>query len=85
VTDLDKVRRFRATTGSDFPLLIGAGLTAANAREQLLEVEGAIVGSYFKDTYTDTGIVDGAHVAELIRSVEGLRAEMTAGARRMGA
>ncbi|MEP9371980.1 BtpA/SgcQ family protein [Mesorhizobium sp. KR1-2] len=85
VTDLDKVRRFRATTGSDFPLLIGAGLTAGNAREQLLEADGAIVGSYFKDTYTDTGIVEGSHVAELIKAVESLRAENAAVALRMGA
>lgn len=85
VTDLDKVRRFRATTGSDFPLLIGAGLTAANAREQLLEADGAIVGSYFKDTYADTGIVDGAHVAELMSVVEGLRGESAATAMRVEA
>jgi len=85
VTDLDKVRRFRATTGSDFPLLIGAGLTATNAREQLLEADGAIVGSYFKDTYADTGIVDGAHVAELLEAVKSLRAESAPSAMRMGA
>lgn len=85
VTDLDKVRRFRATTGSDFPLLIGAGLTAGNAREQLLEADGAIVGSYFKDTRVDTGIVDGSHVAELIKVVESLRAENAPAELRMGA
>lgn len=84
VTDLDKVRRFRATTGDDFPLIIGAGLTAANAREQLLEADGAIVGSYFKDSYVDTGIVDGAHVTDLMKAVRGLRAESAASATRTG-
>lgn len=85
VTDLDKVRRFRATTGSGFPLLIGAGLTAANAREQLLEADGAIVGSFFKHNYTDTGTVLAAHVEELLKVVDSLRSETAAGAMRNGA
>lgn len=85
VTELDKVRRFRAATGDEFPLLIGAGLTADNAREQLLEAEGAIVGSYFKDSYVDTGIIDGSHVFDLMKAVKSLRAEKAAGSARVGA
>jgi predicted TIM-barrel enzyme len=72
-TDLEKVRRFRAVTGDAFPLLIGAGMTAGNAAQQMAEVDGAIVGSYFKHNYTDTGIVDGAHVRELMEAVQRIR------------
>ncbi|PWJ88577.1 hypothetical protein C8D77_11044 [Mesorhizobium loti] len=72
-TDLEKVRRFRALTGGHFPLLIGAGLTAANAADQLALADGAIVGSFFKDSYVDTGIVDEDHVRELMGVVAGIR------------
>ena len=48
-----------------FPLLIGAGLTSANAPEQLALADGAIVGSFFKDSYVDTGIVDEAQCARI--------------------
>lgn len=53
-TPLDKVARFRSLIGNDFPLVIGAGVTAENAKQQLPLGNGAIVGSYFKDgdTYT---------------------------------
>lgn len=74
-TDLQKVRRFRAVTGADFPLLIGAGLTAANAAIQMREADGAIVGSFFKHNHTDSGIVLGAHVAELMETVRQARQE----------
>lgn len=74
-TDLAKVRAFREIVGDDFPLLIGAGMTAGNCREQLLRADGAIVGSFFKDTYRDDGRVDGRHVAELMAIVESVRGE----------
>jgi predicted TIM-barrel enzyme len=74
-TDLDKVRRFRAIVGGDFPLLIGAGLTADNCREQLAVADGAIVGSYFKDTHRDDGTVEPAHVAEVMAIVDEVRRE----------
>jgi predicted TIM-barrel enzyme len=74
-TGLDKVRRFRAVTGAAFPLLIGAGLTAASAAKQLAAADGAIVGSFFKDTRVDTGLVLGAHVEELMQVVRAVRAD----------
>lgn len=77
-TDLDKVRRFRALTGERFPLLIGAGLTATNAGDQLATADGAIVGSFFKDSYVDTGIVDDVHVRELMDVVAGIRRQRVA-------
>lgn len=77
-TDLDKVRRFREIVGQEFPLLIGAGLTAANCREQLALADGAIVGSYFKNTHRDDGVVELAHVAEIMALVGDLRRQRAA-------
>ena len=72
-TDLEKVRRFRSVVGGDFPLVIGAGLTAANAEEQLRDADAAIVGSYLKDTHVDTGLIVAEHVEELMREVRRVR------------
>lgn len=47
-TDLEKIKTYRAILG-DFPLIVGAGMTAETAREQLSFADGAIVGSYFKE------------------------------------
>lgn len=68
-TDMDKVGRFRAAAGEAVPLLIGAGLTETNAAEQLVHADGAIVGSWFKHDHKDTGRVEAAHVARLMRAV----------------
>lgn len=72
-TDLQKVRRFRDVTGEAFPLFIGAGVTAVNAAAQLSAADGAIVGSFLKDNYKDTGTVLGAHVRELMQVVDHVR------------
>lgn len=47
-TDLEKIKTFRSILG-DFPLIVGAGMTAETAQEQLACSDGAIVGSYFKE------------------------------------
>ena len=47
-TELDKIKRFRTFLG-DFPLIVGAGMTAETAKEQLKYSDGGIVGSYFKE------------------------------------
>lgn len=46
-TDLEKIKTFRSILG-DFPLIVGAGMTAETVQEQLAFSDGAIVGSYFK-------------------------------------
>ena len=46
-TDLEKIKTFRTILG-DFPLIVGAGMTAETAYEQLSFSDGAIVGSFFK-------------------------------------
>ncbi len=68
-TDLAKVRRFRTVVGPDFPLLVGAGVTAQNVAAQLECADGAIVGSWLKDTHRDTGRISAAHVAAFMAAV----------------
>ena len=46
-TDLEKIREFRTIPG-EFPLIVGAGMTAEKVKEQLAYSDGGIVGSYFK-------------------------------------
>jgi uncharacterized protein len=78
-TDLDRLHRFRAVLGRNAPLLVGAGLTAANAAEQLAVADGAIVGSFFKDAHADTGLVRPDHVAALMAVVRDVRNRRTGG------
>lgn len=54
-TDLSKVRRFRNIVGDDYPLIIGAGLTADNVEEQLAVADAGIVGSWLKEGHIDRG------------------------------
>lgn len=71
-TSMDKINLFRETIG-DFPLIIGAGMTPDNCAKQLEVADGAIVGSYFKDTYKDTGDVDLEHVKKMMEAVNKVR------------
>ena len=75
-TAVSKIERFRTTLPSEFPLVVGAGVTDANAAEQLRSADGAIVGSFLKDTYRDTGVVDAAHVARLMDAVAAVRSAL---------
>lgn len=73
VTATEKLTRFREIVGDDVPLVVGAGVTPALVREQLAVADGAIVGSYLKDTHRDTGTVDRRHVEELMAAVRAVR------------
>ncbi len=73
-TDLEKIRAFRRVLGA-FPLIIGAGMTPENALAQLALADGAIVGSYFKDTHKDTGDVCAEHVRIFMAAVQKARGE----------
>lgn len=64
-TSLAKIKEFRDIL-QDFPLFVAAGVTKENALKQLPYVDGAIIGSYFKDTYKDTGDVCLEHVQEMV-------------------
>lgn len=71
-TNLEKIASFRRIIG-DFPLFVGAGMTPENAREQLEIADGAVVGSYFKDTYKDTGDVCAGHIRDFMAAVDLVR------------
>lgn len=71
-TPLDKIEEFRRIVGDDVPLVVGAGVTPQNCAEQLAVADAVIVGSYLKDTYADTGDVDGNHALEFVRAVRRL-------------
>lgn len=68
-TPRSKVEEFRRLVGDSFPLVVGAGVTPGNCREQLAAADAVIVGSFLKDTHTDDGDVDHAHVLELVRAL----------------
>ena len=74
-TPPDKIEEFRRILGPGVPLIVGAGVTPDNCRTQLAQADGVIVGSYLKDTLTDTGDVDGQHVREFVAAVRRLSAE----------
>ncbi|CAH2715001.1 hypothetical protein BACCIP111895_02178 [Neobacillus rhizosphaerae] len=69
-TNLEKIKEFRTIIGKDFPLIVGAGLTAENCGTQLAIADGAIVGSYLKDSYKDTGDVSVNHVKSFMKAVQ---------------
>ncbi len=71
-TDLSKICTFRNMIG-EFPLFVGAGMTSENVEEQMGIADGAIVGSYFKDTYKDTGNICADHVKKFMDEVKAVR------------
>ena len=71
-TPVEKLKEFRTLAG-DFPLVVCSGLTAENCTQQLQIADGAVVGSFFKDTGRDTGDVDPAKVRALMEKVKALR------------
>lgn len=64
-TDLGKIKMFREILG-DYPMIIGAGVSPRNAKEQMQYADGAIVGSYLKENFIDDGEVDSEHVREMV-------------------
>lgn len=71
-TDMQKIENFRNSIG-DFPLVIAAGVTYENCYKQLEIGDAAIVGSYLKDTYKDTGDVCLEHVEKFIQNISKIR------------
>lgn len=64
-TDLEKIKTFRSILG-DFPLIVGAGMTAETVAEQLTIADGGIVGSYFKEYGEAEYPVDEERVKEFV-------------------
>lgn len=76
-TGMEKIRQFRQCLG-DFPLFVGAGMTAETCREQLSVADGAIVGSWFKEDGRTDAPVDPDRVKKLMNIVKQLRESITA-------
>lgn len=74
-TSVEKIREFREGLG-DFPLIVAAGVTPENATKSLSIADGAVVGSYFKDTYRDDGEVEESHVRKLMQAVRDIRGDL---------
>lgn len=74
-TSMEKIELFRNNLG-DFPLVIAAGVTLENVKKQLKIGDIAIVGSYFKDTFKDTGDVSADHVKTFMDEIKKMREEL---------
>lgn len=57
-TPLDKIKEFNKLLNGKVPLIVGAGLTAENVKEQLEYAQGGIVGSAFKPNGRTHQMVD---------------------------
>lgn len=69
---IDKIRRFKRACG-DTPLVICSGVNVDNCAEQLAVADGAVVGSFFKNTGKDTGDVSADKIELLMQQVRALR------------
>lgn len=72
-TPTDKVADFRRIVGPNFPLIVGAGVTAENAATQLALADAVIVGSSLKDTRLDTGDVAAENVVAFVDAIHSLQ------------
>jgi len=63
-----KIQDFRTIIG-DFPLIVGAGVTLETLKDKIDVTDGAIVGSYFKDTYKDDGNLAITHIQAFLKRV----------------
>lgn len=71
-TSTEKIIQFRNTLGS-FPLIIGAGVTPENMKEQFKYADGAIIGSYFKENHVAEEDVSIENVKAVVESVRNIR------------
>lgn len=75
-TPLDKIKEFKRIidlNDSKTPLIIGAGLSSANVKEQLIIADAAIVGSCFKPYYRTTELIKREYVKEFMDEVIKIR------------
>ena len=52
-TPIQNIKSFREILGSDFPLIVGAGLNKFNFEEQMRIADGAIIGTNIKENILD--------------------------------
>lgn len=71
-TGVEKIRQFRDALG-DYPLFVGAGMTAETCEAQLAIADGAIVGSWFKRNGITEAPVDPNRVKRFMEIVKRVR------------
>lgn len=71
-TPPSKLYEFRAIVG-DFPLLVGAGVTAGSIAATMQDAQGAIIGSWFKENHRDTGDTVEAYIREIVERTDSVR------------
>ena len=72
----EKLFEFRKVL-KDFPLIVGAGVTAGNVCEKLEYVDGVIIGSWLKEGHNDYGDVCEEYVKEFMDKVVECRATLS--------
>ena len=72
----EKLFEFRKVL-KDFPLIVGAGVTAGNVCEKLEYVDGVIIGSWLKEGHNDYGDVCEEYVKEFMDKVVEWRATLS--------
>ncbi|MDE6742064.1 MAG: hypothetical protein K2J58_07015 [Muribaculaceae bacterium] len=65
-TPFEKVEEFKEVLG-DFPVIVGAGVTAKTACRTAEKADGAIVGSWLKESHRDYGTVNESNVEVFMR------------------
>lgn len=71
-----KIQQFRDVLGGDFPLIVGAGVTAENCAEQLRVCDAAIVGSSLKAGGDASAEICASAVQRLMAAVRRVRGEI---------
>lgn len=71
-TDLGKIKAFRDII-NDFPLIVAAGITPENAREQIITGDACIVGSYFKEGHDVENALKTEYVQGFMDVIRNLR------------
>ena len=69
-TDMQKILEFKELL-PDFPLIVGAGMTAETCAKQLAAADGGIVGSYFKYNGNAHGRMDKDRVEAFMYAATG--------------
>jgi predicted TIM-barrel enzyme len=71
-TDFAKIQSFRDILG-DFPLVVAAGTTAGNVKQQLAMCDACITGSYFKRNHSAKEKLEFDNIAEFMNAVKKIR------------
>jgi predicted TIM-barrel enzyme len=71
-TDFAKIQSFRGILG-DFPLVVAAGVTAGNIKQQLALCDACITGSYFKRNHNAKEELDAGNIARFMDAVKKVR------------